>query len=1047
MKLSDTAITRPVFAAVISLLLIAFGLLSFFRLPLREYPDIDPPVVSIQTTYRGASANVVETRITEVVEERIAGVEGIEFIESQSEDGESRITVEFGTGRDIDAAANDIRDRVSGILDNLPDEADPPDIQKVDSSDDVIMWLNLSSDWMTVPELTDYAQRYLVDRFSVIDGVARVRVGGQQSYAMRIWIDRQALAARGLTVGDIEDALRAENVELPAGDIESEERQFTVRVERAFRTAEDFAGLVLQRGDGGYLVRLGDVARVERSSEEDRTFFRGNGEPMVGLGIVKQSTANTIDVARAAKQEKDRLNPTLPEGMRINQSYDTSLFIEGAIREVYKTLAIAIALVILTIYLFLGNIRAVLVPAVTVPVSLIATFILLNALGFSVNLLTLLALVLAIGLVVDDAIVVLENIFRRMDEEGETPLVAAYRGTRQVGFAVIATTLVLVAVFVPIAFLQGDIGRLFSEFALTMASAVFFSSLVALTLSPMLASKVLRPTGKRNVVTRAVDDLFRRGQSRYGRMLRSELRHPVLAIGSFLAVLAGVVWLFGQIPNEYAPKEDRGAFFVLVDGPEGASYAYMEEYMDEIERRLMPYIESEEAIRLLVRAPRSFGTLSTFNSGIVIFVLNDWSKRRSAWEIMDEVQGKLSGLPGVRAFPVMRQGFGARIAKPVQFVIGGGTYDELAEWRDLMLEKIEENNPGLEAIDWDYKETKPQLEVRIDYDRAAELGVTVTEISRTLETLLGSRQVTTYVEDGEEYDVLLEGERDAQRTPSTMGNIYVRSDRSGQLIPLSNLVTIAEFADSTTLNRYNRVRSITLEAGLADGLVLGDALAYLNGLVREHLPETAVVDYKGQSRDFKDSGASMMFVFLLGILVVFLVLAAQFESWVHPFVIMLTVPLAIGGGLLGLFLTGSSLNIYSQIGLIMLIGLAAKNGILIVEFANQLRDNGVPFDEALTEAARVRLRPILMTGVTTAAGSIPLIISFGAGAETRMVIGVVVLAGVLCATFLTLFIVPVGYSLLTRRTGSPGDVRRRLERESNEYDAARHAESASEKTA
>jgi len=1036
MKLSDISITRPVFAAVISLLLIAFGLISFFRLPLREYPDIDPPIVSVQTTYRGASANVVETRITEVIEERIAGVEGIEFIQSESEDGESNITVEFSTDRDVDAAANDIRDRVSGILDNIPDEADPPDIQKVDSSDDVIMWLNLSSDSMSVPELTDYADRYLVDRFSVLDGVARVRVGGSQHYAMRIWVDRQALAARGLTVGDIEDALRAENVELPAGDIESEERQFTVRVDRAFRSADDFASLVLQRGQGGYLLRLGDVARVERAAEEDRTFFRGNGESMVGIGITKQSTANTIDVARAAKREKDRINPTLPEGMRINQSYDTSVFIEGAIREVYKTLTIAVGLVILVIYLFLGNVRATIVPAVTVPVSLIATFIMLNALGFSVNLLTLLALVLAIGLVVDDAIVVLENIFRRMDDEGETPLVAAYRGTRQVGFAVIATTLVLVAVFVPIAFLSGDIGRLFSEFALTMASAVCFSSLVALTLSPMLASKVLKPTAQRNFLTRAVDNLFRKAQGTYSRMLRSELRHPVLAVGSFLAVLAGVVWLWGQIPSEYAPKEDRGAFFVLVNGPEGASYAYMEEYMDEIERRFMPYVESGEAIRLLVRAPRGFGSLSTFNSGIVIFVLNDWSKRRSAWEIMDEVRAKVADLPGVRAFPVMRQGFGARIAKPVQFVIGGGTYEQLAEWRDLLISKIEEDNPGLVGIDWDYKETKPQLEVQIDYDRAAELGVTVSEISRTLETLLGSRQVTTYVEDGEEYDVLIEGERDAQRTPSTMQNIYVRSDRSGELIPLSNLVTVEEFADSTTLNRYNRVRSLTIEANLIDDLSLGEALDYLNRLVRENLPETAVVDYKGQSRDFSDSGTSMLFVFLLGVLVVFLVLAAQFESWVHPFVIMLTVPLAIGGGLLGLFLTGGTLNIYSQIGLIMLIGLAAKNGILIVEFANQLRDQGMPFDEALLDAARLRMRPILMTGITTVAGSIPLIVSFGAGAETRMVIGTVVLAGVLCATFLTLFIVPVGYSLLARNTGSPGDVRRRLEREAKEYDDA-----------
>lgn len=493
MRISDISITRPVFSSVLSLLLITFGVISFLRLPLREYPDIDPPVVSIDTTYRGAAASVVETRITEVIEERIAGIEGIQFIQSQSEDGESRISVEFSTGRDIDAAANDIRDRVSGVLDDLPIEADPPDIQKVDSSDDVIIWLNLSSDSMSIPELTDYAERFLVDRFSVLDGVARVQVGGSKTYAMRIWLDRQALAARSLTVSDVESALRSGNVELPAGSIESNQRQFTVRVKRNFLTPEDFAGLVIGRGNDGYLVRLGDVARVERGTEEERRLFNGNGIPMIGLGIVKQSTANTIEVARGAKEEAARINKTLPEGLKIDYSYDSSIFIEQSIREVYNTLAIAIGLVVLIIYLFLGNLRATLVPAVTVPVSLVATFIVLSALGYSVNLLTLLALVLAIGLVVDDAIVVLENISRRIDEEGETPLVAAYRGTRQVGFAVIATTLVLVAVFVPIAFLTGDIGRLFAEFAITMAAAVSFSSLVALTLSPMLASKVLRP--------------------------------------------------------------------------------------------------------------------------------------------------------------------------------------------------------------------------------------------------------------------------------------------------------------------------------------------------------------------------------------------------------------------------------------------------------------------------------------------------------------------------------------------------------------------------
>ena len=1034
MILSDVSVARPVFASVLSLLLVAFGLVAFDRLPLREYPDIDSPVVSVETNYRGAAANVVESRITRLIEDRIAGIEGIRFIESASEDGRSVITIEFDIDRDIDGAANDVRDRVSTVLDDLPDEADPPEIQKVDSNDDVIMWLNLVSDRLSVPELSDYARRYLVDRFSVLDGVARVRVGGGQTFAMRIWLDRSALAARNLSVGDVENALRAENLELPAGSLDSVDRQFTVRVSRTFLQPKDFAQLVLARGDDGYLVRLGDVARVEKGAEETRTFFRGNGVPMVGIGIIKQSTANTIEVADAAKAEVERINPNLPDGMEIKQSYDTSVFVKGAIAEVYKTLGIAIALVVFVIFMFLGSVRATLIPAVTVPVSLVATFLVLWMLGFSINILTLLALVLAIGLVVDDTIVMLENIHRRMEEYGETRLVAAYRGARQVAFAVIATTVVLVAVFVPIAFLQGDVGRLFAEFALTMAAAVAFSSFVALSLSPMLASQILPREMATTGLAARVDRVFGGIRKGYLAILRGLLRQKWIAGLVFVGILAGSYWLLEQLPEEYAPKEDRGAFFVFVSGPEGATYQYMEEYMDEIERRLMPLVEAGEITRLLVRAPSAFGNIAIFNSGIVINVLADWAQRRPADEIMSDVRSRLSDLSGVRAFPVMRQGFGRRIQKPVQYVIGGGTYADLVEWRDILREKIEESNPGLTGVDWDYKETKPQLQVAIDYDRAADLGVTVSDIGRTLETMLGSRVVTTYIEDGEEYDVIVEGERDDQRTPTDLSNLYVRSQRSGALIPLTNLVELEEVADSIKLNRYNRVRSITIEANLKEGLALGDALNYLDGLVAEHLPGKVIVDYKGQSRDLRSTGESILFVLILGTVVVFLVLAAQFESWVHPLVIMLTVPLAMAGALLGLHLSGYSLNLYSQIGLIMLVGLAAKNGILIVEFANQLRDSGREFHAALLEASGVRFRPIVMTGITTAAGSVPLLLSAGAGAETRAVIGTVILYGVLAATLFTLFIVPVAYDLMASRSGSPQQRRRRLERELGEVD-------------
>ncbi len=1037
MILSDISVRRPVFASVISILLITFGLVSYDRLSLREYPNIDPPIVTVQVDYPGAPANIVESRITQIIEERIAGVAGIEFIESTSTDGRSSVTIEFSVNQDVDAAANDIRDRISGVLDNLPEESDPPEVQKVDSNDDVIIWQNLVSANMTVPELSDYADRYIVDQYSALDGVARVRVGGRQRYAVRVWLDREALAARSLSVTDVEQALRAENIELPAGAIESNELIFKARVDRSFKKPEDFAKLVLDQGEEGYLVRLGDVARVELGLVENRNFFRGNTEPMVGIGVVRQSTANTVEVAERVKQLSTKLNESLPEGMAIKQSYDASVFVEASIKEVYTTLSVAILCVIIVIYLFLGSFRVMVIPAVTVPVSLIATFIAIYAFGFSINLLTLLALVLAIGLVVDDAIVVLENIVRRIQDKKETALVASYKGARQVAFAVVATTLVLVAVFVPITFLEGDIGRLFTEFALTIAAAVVFSSLVALTLSTMLASKILSSEPEaENRITGAVNRFFRRTRRRYRGLLVSLLRNPAKPLILFFVLIGSTVLLFTNIEEEFVPKEDRGAFFLRVSGPEGASFQYIAEYMTEIERRLMPLVESGEINRLLVRAPRSFGRGRSFNNGIAIVLLNDWAERRSAFEIMKDVRAKVADLPGVRAFPSMRQGLGGGTGKPVQFVIGGPTYADINNWSSLIMEKIAEENPGFLGLDRDFKETRPQIDFEVNYDRAADLGVTVQEVGRTLETMMGGRRVTTFLDRGEEYEVIIEGERDQQRSFNDVQNIYVKSARTQALIPLSNLVTIEDYAAADRLTRFNRVRAITLDANLEEGYSLGEALVHLQSLVDQHLPEEAIVDYKGQSRSLVDSESSVVFVFLLGLIVVFLVLAAQFESFVHPFVILTTVPLTIGGGLLGLWVLGQSLNIYSQIGLIMLIGLAAKNGILIVEFANQLRDEGYGFNRAILTASTVRLRPIVMTGMTTIAGTIPLILSTGAGAETRFVIGVVILFGVFSAMLLTIFIVPLVYSLLARATTSPDFVSSQLDHQIQQQNAS-----------
>ena len=1042
MLLSDVSIKRPVFATVIGFLLVAVGIVSFTRLALREYPDIDPPVVSIRTTYAGASANVVESRITEVIEDRIAGVEGIRYINSFSQDGQSIISIEFDISRNMDSAANDIRDRVGGVLRQLPQEADPPDVQKADASEETVLWMRLASDKRTPLELTDYAERYLVDRFSSIDGVARVQIGGQRTPAMRVWLDRRAIAARGLTVGDIERAVRTENVETPAGSLTSADLVFTNRIDRPFRTPDEFKQLVIAKGADGVAVRLGDVARVEFGAEEDRSVFRANGLDAVGIGIVKQSTANVVEVAKESRARAAEVIKSLPEDMNLVVNFDGSTFVNAAINEVFITLGIAVALVVGVIFVFLGSLRATLIPAVTVPISLIASFTVLLALGLSVNMLTLLALVMAIGLVVDDAIVVLENIHRRIEEYGETPLVAAYRGTRQVGFAVVATTMVLIAVFVPITFMQGQVGRLFTEFAIAIAAAIAFSMLVALTISPMMASKLLKPHDtsekKKKGFGYRVDQAFNGLRNGYAKVYDATVRRPIAIAIAFFGIIGGTAFLFTAIPGEYTPNEDRGMFMIMVSGPEGASFEYMQPFVEQIEARLLPMVNDGEIEGISVRAPGGFGgPTSAFNSASVQVVLTGWGHRRNGFEILQEVNRKLGDIPGVRAFANMPAGFGGGRGgggKPINFVLKGPSYETLVEWRNKFVDAINADNPGINQIDWDYKETQQQFRVSVDYSRASDLGVTVQEIGSTLQTMLGSKRVGTFVQNGEERYVIFEGERTDQATPSDLENIYVRSSRTGELIPLSNLVNVQPMADSRQLSRYNRVRAITITANLDPGVSLGVALDKMEAIGRKVLPDEAAFDYKGQSLDYKRAGESIFFVFGFGVLVVFLVLAAQFESWVHPFVIMLCVPATIGGGLLGIWLTGNTLNIYTQIGLIMLVGLAAKNGILIVEFANQLRDQGQEFHSALKEAAITRFRPIVMTSLTAIAGAIPLIFSHGAGSETRAAIGVVILFGVTTAMIVTLVLVPAAYALLARRTGSPRDVERKLAQEESDQE-------------
>jgi len=1031
MKLSDLSIRRPVFATVISLLLVVVGLMSFMRLTLRELPNIDPPIVSVDVTYPGASAAVVETRVTQILEDALSGIEGIYTIQSSSRNGRSDVTIEFNLTRDIEAAANDVRDRISRVMDRLPDEADPPEIAKVEADADVIVWLNMRSTTMDTMELTDYADRYIVDRLSALDGVARVQLGGGQRYAMRIWLDRDAMAARGITASDIEAALRSENVELPAGRIESADRDFTLRVERGYRAPGQFAQMPLRKGEDGYVVRLGDVAEVELGPEERRAYLRSNGVPNVGLGIVRTSTANALDVARAARAEAELIQQTLPEGTDIFVAYDGTTFIDASIKRVYWTLLEAMVLVFLVIWLFLGSLRAALIPAVTVPVCLIAAFIALYAFGYSINLLTLLALVLCIGLVVDDAIIVLENAQRRCDL-GEPPLVAARRGTAQVAFAVIATTAVLVSVFLPVGLMEGNTGRLFRELSVALASAVALSAFVALTLTPMMCSKLLRPHGKVTGFNAWMNRQLARVSAGYGRRVqRLVSMAPVRLLAVVLAVMAGcavvAAVLFVRVPSELAPAEDRGRFFLMMDGPEGAGFDYTVSQMQQVERILLEQVgEGKPIQRANARVPRGWGGSEEMHTGQVIVFLEDWNKRNVATsDVVAQVRERFADLPGVQVRANVPGGLVGSRGQRYQLVLGGPDYDELAEWRDRVLARMEEN-PGIMDPDSDYKETRPQMRVEIDRARAADLGVSVNEIGRTLETMMGSRRVTTFVEDGEEYEVMVQAGREARMTPADLANTYVRS-RDGTMVPLSNLVTLAEIAEPGTFNRFNRLRAITISAGLAPGYSMGEAIEWTRRIVAEELPEYAQIDWKGETREYQRAGGAVLVTFTMALLIVYLVLAAQFESFIHPLVIMLTVPLAVLGALIGLWATGGTLNLFSQIGIVMLVGLAAKNGILIVEFANQLRDAGRSVREAIAEASAVRLRPILMTSAATVMGAVPLVVAGGPGSASRATIGVVIISGVAFATLLSLFVVPAFYTLLAPFTRSPDALARKLE--------------------
>jgi multidrug efflux pump len=1023
MQLSDLSVRRPVFAAVIAILLCIVGAVAFFSLSVREYPDTDPPIVSVETVYTGAAASVIEARVTQVLEEALAGIEGIETITSRSRDGQSDISIEFSPSRDVDSASNDVRDRVGGAIDDLPEEVLPPEVRKVDADASPIMFFVISKPGWSRIQLSDYVDRNIVDRFSSITGVARVFIGGEARQSMRVWLRPQRLAAFQLTPADVEQALRTQNVELPAGRLESVDQNATLRVNRPFSTAEQFASLIVGRGPDGYLVRLGDIARVEVGPENPYQQFRLNGAQAVGLGIVRQSGANTLAVADAAKAVAAEMGPSLPEGMTITVGSDESLFISEAITKVWHTLAEAAILVVLVIFLFLGSWRATLIPAITVPICLLCSFATLWMFGYSINLLTLLALVLAIGLVVDDAIVVLENVYHRI-EQGEAPLVAAFKGTRQVGFAVVSTTLVVCAVFVPVMFIAGQTGLLFRELAVAMIAAIAFSGFLALSLTPMLCSKLLRQE-KRGRFTQWVDDRFKRLEDFYGRRLSVAIDKPLvplIATGLFLA-LAGV--MFSLMRAELVPAEDVGILNANLSAPEGTGFETMDRYMLAAQEDVLSLLDGGVVRSVIQRTPGGFGPSDDFNSGVFIVFLKNWSERdKTTQDIATEVNRIIAQQPALRGNAQVRSSLGRGRGQPIDFVIAGSTYEGLTAARDRILAAAA-TNPGIINLDSDYKETKPQLQIDVDTTRAGDLGVSVDAVSQALQSLLGSRRVSTYLDRGEEYRVIVQAEAEGRSTQADLASIYVRG-RSGALVPLSNLVTVKQVAGPRDLGRYDKLRAITLSGGLAPGYALGDALTFLEEAAANS-PEITAVGYRGESKSFKDTGSSILIVFGLTILIVYLVLAAQFESFVHPAVIITTVPLAVAGGLVGLGLTAQTLNLYSQVGIVMLVGLAAKNGILIVEFANQLRDEGLAIGDAIRQAAARRLRAIMMTSIATVMGALPLVLVGGAGAAARFSIGIVIVFGVAIATFITLFLIPILYTRLARYTGSPDAVSRELD--------------------
>lgn len=1021
MQLAEISIRRPVFATVLSLLVLLVGAVSFTRLTVREYPKIDEPVVTVSVRYAGASAEVIESQVTKPLEDSIAGIDAVDVITSISRAEQSQISVRFRLEKDADNAAAEVRDRTARVRNRLPDAVDEPVIAKVEADASPVMWLAFSSDTRSPLEINDLLNRIVKPRLQTVTGVADVPIYGERRYAMRIWLDPERMAGYRLTTQDVEDAIRRNNLDLPAGRIESQQREFSVTSQTELARPAQFSDIVI-RTVNGFPVRMRDVARVEESAASDRSRVRLNGRDAISMGVIRQATANPLELSAGVRAMLPTLKADLPADITIDIANDNSVFIDRSVKSVYQTIAEAVVLVALVIFVFLRTLRASIIPIITIPVSLVGTFALMALAGFSINTLTLLALVLAIGLVVDDAIVMLENIYRHI-EEGLDPFSAAIKGAKEIGFAIVAMTLTLVAVYAPLAFTPGRTGRLFVEFALALAGAVVVSGFVALTLSPMMCSLLLKHNPKPNWFDRSMERWLTAMSDAYGRLLRwvvtarwgggGGLRGALfqarwLVVGVMLASAVGLALVYPKMKQELSPLEDRGTILVNVTAPDGATLDYTNRYALELEKIGRDYPEFD----------RIFANIGnpTVAQGSVIYRTVDWEQReRSTLDMARELQPKVGALPGVNAFlitpPSLGQGFRSR---PLTYVIQtSDSYENLnAVTRQMLAEMAK--NPGIVAPDADLRLNKPELRISVNRERAADLGVGVDVVARAIETMLGGRTVTRYKRDAEQYDVIVQTEARGRTTPENIDSIYVRG-RNDAMIPLSSLVNVKESVSPRELNHFGQRRSVTITANLSRDYSLGEALKFMDDTAAKVLKPGYTTDLNGTSREFKSSQGALGVVFVLALVFIFLVLAAQFESFIDPLVIMVSVPLSMIGALLALQWSGGSLNVYSQIGLITLVGLITKHGILIVEFTNQLREEGMEMVDALVKASAQRLRPILMTTGAMVLGAVPLALATGAGAETRSQIGWVIVGGMSLGTLLTIFVVPTMYTLFARK--------------------------------